>query len=55
MIVKIIGFIVGILILCTGIYYLTREKEDLESRKIYRIVSVVGAVLEFQKVKSRHF
>ena len=45
MTIKVIGLIVGILILCAGIYYLTQEKEDPESRNIYGIVSVVGAVL----------
>ena len=45
MTIKLIGLIVGILILCAGIYYLTQEKEDPESRKIYSIVSAVGAVI----------
>ena len=45
MTIKVIGLIIGILILCAGIYYLTQEKEDLESRKIYSIVSIVGVVI----------
>ena len=45
MTIKVIGLIVGILILCAGIYYFTQEKEDPESRKIYGVVSVVGAVI----------
>lgn len=31
MTIKVIGLIIGILILCAGIYYLTQEKEDPES------------------------
>ena len=45
MIVKIIGLIIGILVLCAGIYYLVKEKHDPESKKIYTIVSVVGGVI----------
>ena len=45
MTIKVIGIIIGILILCAEIYYLTQEKEDPESRKIYSIVSVVGVVI----------
>lgn len=45
MTIKIIGLIIGILILCAGIYYLSKEKNDPESKKIYSIVSVVGAVI----------
>ena len=43
--VKIIGLIIGILVLCAGIYYLVKEKHDPESKKIYTIVSVVGGVI----------
>ena len=45
MAIKIIGLIIGILILCTGIYYLVKEKHDPESRKIYTIAGATGAVL----------
>ena len=45
MAVKIIGLIIGILVLCAGIYYLVKEKHDPESKKIYTIVSVVGGVI----------
>lgn len=41
---KIIGLIIGILILGAGIYYLTKKKQDTESRKIYTVVSVIAAV-----------
>lgn len=42
---KIIGLIIGVLVLGAGIYYLVREKHDPESRKIYSVISVVGAVI----------
>ena len=45
MIVKIIGLIIGLLVLGAGIYYLVKEKQDAESRKIYTGVSVIGGVL----------
>lgn len=45
MIVKIIGLVIGFLILCAGIYYLTKEKDDQESKKIYSVISVIGAVI----------
>ena len=45
MAVKIIGLIIGILVLCAGISYLVKEKHDPESKKIYTIVSVVGGVI----------
>ena len=45
MAVKIIGLIIGILVLGTGIYYLAKEKHDPESKKIYSIVSAVGGVI----------
>ena len=45
MAVKIIGLVVGILVLGTGIYYLAKEKHDPESKKIYSAVSAVGGVI----------
>lgn len=44
-IVCIIGILIGVLVLGTGIYFLHQEKHDSEFRKIYTIVSVVGALL----------
>ena len=43
--VKIIGLVIGILILGTGVYYLVKEKQDPESQKIYTIVSVIGTAV----------
>lgn len=45
MVIKIIALIIGVLILGTGLYYLSKEKHDPESRKIYGIVSAVAAAL----------
>ena len=45
MAVKIIGLIIGVLVLGGGLYYLTQEKDDKESRKIYSIVSLIGGVI----------
>lgn len=45
MLIKMIGLIIGVLILGAGIYYLTKEKHDPESRKIYTIISAAGAVV----------
>lgn len=43
--VNIIGLLIGILLLLAGVYYFVKEKHDLESRKIYTIVSVIGVVV----------
>ena len=45
MIVKIIGLIIGLLVLGAGICYLVKEKQDPESSKIYTVVSVIVGVL----------
>ena len=45
MAIKIIGLIIGALVLGEGIYYLAKERRDPESRKIYAIVSAVGGVI----------
>ena len=45
MAIKIIGLIIGILVLGAGIYYLVKEKQDPESKKIYTIVSVIGGII----------
>lgn len=45
MAIRIIGLIIGILVLGAGIYYLVKEKHDPESRKIYTIVSVIGGIV----------
>ncbi len=45
MVIKIIGLIIGILVLGAGVYYLAKEKHDPESGKIYTVVSVVGGII----------
>lgn len=45
MIVTIIGLLIGLLVLGAGIYYLVKEKEDPESKKIYTVVTVIGLVI----------
>lgn len=42
---KIIGLVVGLLVLAVGVYYLVKEKNDPESRKIYGVISAVGGVV----------
>lgn len=43
--IKIIGLLIGLLIMGFGIYYLIKEKDDKESRTIYTVTTVVGAVI----------
>lgn len=45
MAIKIIGIIIGVLVLGAGIYYGAKEKNDPESRKIYMIIGVAGGVI----------
>ena len=44
MIIKIIAIVIGVLILGAGLYYLSKEKHDPESKKIYGVISAVGAI-----------
>ena len=45
MAVKIIGLVIGVLVLGAEIYYLTKEKHDPESKKINAVVSAAGRIL----------
>lgn len=45
MVIGIVGIVIGIMVLAAGIYYLIKEKTDKESRKIYGIISAIGAVV----------
>ena len=45
MVIKIIGLVIGLLVLAAGLYYLAKEKEDREAKKIYSIVSAVGGIV----------
>ena len=43
--IKIIGLIIGVLVLAAGLYYLKSEGKDPESCKIYTAISAVSAVV----------
>ncbi len=43
--ITVIGLIIGILVFGAGVYYLTQNKNDAESRKIYGITAAVGAAV----------
>lgn len=45
MIFNIVGLVIGVLLLGAGIYYLVKENEDTDSRKIYLITTVIGLVI----------
>lgn len=45
MAIKVIGTLIGALILGVGVYYLFKERGDKEARKIYGIISSVGGVV----------
>lgn len=45
MILNIIILLVGLLIFGGGLYYLLKERVDRQSRNIYGITTVVGAVI----------
>lgn len=45
MIVNIVGLVIGVMIIAAGIYYLVKERDDKESRKIYSITTGVGAAI----------
>ncbi|MCD8004343.1 MAG: hypothetical protein LUD69_07575 [Oscillospiraceae bacterium] len=35
----------GLLVLCAGLYYRRKEKDDAQSRKIYSGIAIAGAIL----------
>ena len=41
---------VGIGVLIAGIVYMRKDKHDLESVKIYRVISIIGAVITVSSV-----
>lgn len=45
MVFNIIGILIGISVLIGGIYYLVKEKDDKESKKIYSVVTAIGALI----------
>ncbi len=45
MIISAVVLLAGLAILAGGAYYMVKEREDRESRKIYLITAVVGVVV----------
>lgn len=45
MIISILGTLIGAAVTGVGLYYLKKEKDDPESKKIYSVISGVGAVI----------
>lgn len=45
MIFGIVGLVIGVLISVGGIFYLVKDGKDAESRKIYLIAAIAGAVI----------
>lgn len=44
MLVKIISLVIGISVASLGIYYLVKEKNDPESKKIYTCITAAGGI-----------
>lgn len=47
--------IVGLGMLLSGIVYMVKEKDDAESVKLYRVVSVIGAAMTAASVGVKFF
>lgn len=45
MIIEIIVIMIGLMLFCGGAYYLTKEKDDREAKKVYAVTLLVGAVI----------
>lgn len=41
----VIGIVVGLAMLITGLYYRIQEKDDAESRKIYGSMALIGLIV----------
>lgn len=41
----VLGLLIGIMLLGAGLYYRAKEKSDPESRKIYTVTALIGAVI----------
>lgn len=46
----VLFLVVGLGMLVSGIVYLCKEKDDPDSVKIYRVISIIGAVLAVASV-----
>lgn len=45
MIISLVLLAVGLAVFGGGLYYLVKEKEDPESRKIYTVATAIGALI----------
>ena len=45
MLIKIIGLVIGVLVLFAGLFYRAKEKHDPESKKIYSIAAAAGGAV----------
>lgn len=45
MIIEMIAVLIGVMIICASAYYLMKEKHDAESKKIYTVTLLIGAVI----------
>lgn len=45
MIVEIIAVVIGMMLVCAGVYYLIKEKNDVESKKIYTVTLLIGVLI----------
>ncbi len=45
MMVSVLLVLVGIMLLGAGLFYLSKNKQDAESRKIYGITALIGVVV----------
>ncbi len=45
MIISIVGMVIGILMAAAGVFYLLKEKNDKDSRKIYGSITGIGVVV----------
>ncbi len=45
MAVKIIGIVIGALVLGASVFYLVKEKDDKDSKKIYGTLAAIGGIV----------
>lgn len=45
MVITVVGLVIGVMILGAGLYFLAKNKNDAESRRIYGVIAAIGAVI----------
>lgn len=45
MLITIALLLIGILVFCAGLYYMSQARKDAEARKIYLISALAGALI----------